>query len=1040
MSVSIDKKAYLAGLTKSSKESYQSLKLLLADLENEETRASARVILEELKEKSDEYEFFDFVSIPISGPNGWKSLSLLQLPSTFAPEEWSYTFYEGLNRYPKQRFFNKKVCELGCGNGWISLSVAIKTQAEIVYGVDINPKAIVLSKLNLYLNALDKDGQIKKFEDGASLLDKVVFAESDLLNYFTENSIQLDLITGCIPQVLSPDSDMEFKDVKEELSDEALYDLSNYAPSLGYIEDQFGLGLIAKALEQSIGVLNASGRVVLNLGGRPGQEVLESLFLRRGFTCDKIWQTKVWQADDTDISPLVNIESGSAHRFEFFTSLTSDISVNATVADTYAKKGGHVAHSLCVYEGKLEYPHQTKKVHTFLAHKDFEPAIDNLDLSIKDKHIFEEKIEFLSFLSEYLTKDGTFSYENVKGMVSFREKLSYYFKLYFKLSLSKENMMLFPSRAEFIRSVIFTYDFEKILVSESYFKSEEKNGPKNLLREEGFNKRVFEAPLSVEICTKLIEKIRPDFFITELHAYEHESTVAFERLVLVCKNAGTKLLVDVSTILELNSQPKANGVFRYLADNKMPSHVSIIGSFVRNAVYERLSLCFLMSENQTFLDHLTNAAELNYSRVPVIPQIYYEAILNDLLSFQLSELKITEASNGLVEDDSYQKQLGRNSVKAFDHSAIKSEYRTFKDDSIRLDYGENELGVSVSFKRSVFDAFGKKNIDFSSSRLTESIRRLVNTRYGIAEVGYIHFGLGAASIFSGLAYECSKMSGKFLFPKGNYGMFHAAGVFNRCDLVEIETSEKNDFSVTPSDLNNALKTNKNAWVYLQYPIVNPTGKIVSAEEFNALLKVAKSHGAKVIVDTIFSGLESNSSSVDTSALDLINETGKDSVDVFLIGGPSKEFAAGGLRVGFLWTNSNHYYQNLSANITVPHITSLAVYQDLLVQFESEDSDLITKLEEQRLTLKKHAKKLETVLSENGWTTIYPEGGLFLVAKPPQNLHGKPVSDLLFEQANVSINSDEWTGLNNYYRFVLSVEESVFSEALKRLKKALPNLK
>lgn len=63
----------------------------------------------------------------------------------------------------------------------------------------------------------------------------------------------------------------------------------------GYVEDQFGLGLIARAVEESIEVVKPTGAVILNMGGRPGQAVCERLFLRRGFNIEKLWQTRVFQ-------------------------------------------------------------------------------------------------------------------------------------------------------------------------------------------------------------------------------------------------------------------------------------------------------------------------------------------------------------------------------------------------------------------------------------------------------------------------------------------------------------------------------------------------------------------------------------------------------------------------------------------------------------------------------------------------------------------------------------------------------------------------
>lgn len=78
-----------------------------------------------------------------------------------------------------------------------------------MYGLDINPRAVKVSWINLYLNALDEKGQPIYDEEKKTLLDRVEFHESDLLSYCREHGIQLERIVGCIPQVLSMSSILE---------------------------------------------------------------------------------------------------------------------------------------------------------------------------------------------------------------------------------------------------------------------------------------------------------------------------------------------------------------------------------------------------------------------------------------------------------------------------------------------------------------------------------------------------------------------------------------------------------------------------------------------------------------------------------------------------------------------------------------------------------------------------------------------------------------------------------------------------------------
>ena len=231
-------------------------------------------------------------------------------------------------------------------------------------------------------------------------------------------------------------------------------------------------------------------------------------------------------------------------------------------------------------------------------------------------------------------------------------------------------------------------------------------------------------------------------------------------------------------------------------------------------------------------------------------------------------------------------------------------------------------------------------------------------------------------------------------------------------------------------------------MYLQYPILNPSGQLLQAEELNALLKVIQSHQAKVIIDTVFGGLLYSESKlhVRNEVYTLAGSSDRsENIDAVVIGGPSKEYAAGGLRVGFAWSTNKEILTWLSQNLSHPHHTSLAVFQDILLHAQERDSDVITRQEEQRLTLSLHAQKLTSLLTAHAWKVLVPVGGLFLIARPPDHYPGD-FSEFLFVNANISINSPEWTGIENYCRFVLSVDTDRFSDALDRLEKVLIPLK
>ncbi|RZB73501.1 Methionine S-methyltransferase, partial [Glycine soja] len=164
---------FLVQCKKSGDAAYASLRSLLERLDNPETRHHGR-----------------------------NKLTMMVIPSIFLPEDWSFTFDEGINRHPDSIFKERTVAELGCGNGWISIAIAEKWLPYKVYGLDINPRAVKVSWINLYLNALDENGHLIYDVENKTLLDRVEFHESDLLSYCREKDIQLERIVGCLPQVI----------------------------------------------------------------------------------------------------------------------------------------------------------------------------------------------------------------------------------------------------------------------------------------------------------------------------------------------------------------------------------------------------------------------------------------------------------------------------------------------------------------------------------------------------------------------------------------------------------------------------------------------------------------------------------------------------------------------------------------------------------------------------------------------------------------------------------------------------------------------
>lgn len=1033
----MDLHAFLVACRTSSAAAYEQLRELLDRLEDPAARGAARRFLAEIVEAVDgrdpaealEELHFAFHRVVTgrgsraSGGDG-ESLLLLQLPSVFAPEEWSRTFWEGLARIPAGELEDRTVAELGCGNGWISLALARRFTPACVYGFDINPRAVVCARLNLYLNGLAADGSPVRDGDGRGLLDRVELHVSDLLAWVREQpagDLQLDRVIGCIPQVLQADLTPPEGEVSETASDELLHSLSNYTGRQGYDEDRFGLGLIARALEESIERMRPNGRVVFNLGGRPGRDTLRHLFRRRGFEVREVWTTKIRQAADTDILPLVEIEESTGHRFEFFLSPHSDEPVSARTALAYARAGGEIHHSLTVFEGRLRFPEPLQHIFGALRGDGYE-----------DDLVAEEKTAFLAHLADLLRERACFPYEATAGSGRFRRHLAEYLERYFGVPASPESFLVAPSRGSLLRNLLVLYEPELALIGTD-------------LAPEIQRGTILECPRRVDLACRLMEALRPQLVVTTLDELEARTPDSFLRLVETAGRTGARLVVDISPHFELGSAPRVDGVLQALAEAPLPEHVAILCGLVKNRVYGDLEVCFLYSESAPLLEDLTNAAEVTWSRTPILSQDYYDTILRDLLSFRLDphgpggpeprrpRTRESASLPGLAP-------LAPRSREAFRHPAFAAEHLALAPGTIRLDYGENALPSPTLVDRSLFEAFARQSVAPEEADPTREVAAFLRRRFGLhagpgtAPRPRWFYGLGVAPLFTALAEACAAEGGTLVFPAGSYGYFVATADFVGAHHVRAETRREDGFRLTPEGLDRQLAGVARPWLFLNGPVINPTGSLYTGDDITALLAVAARHRARVILDVIFSGLEFEELPV---PWDLEPVLAEHPLDLAVLGGISKEMAAGGLRFGFAACRGEWMAEALARGLTAkPHATLLDAARRIYAGLNHPDARTRSELEEQRRTLRDRAERLGQVLSKSGWDPLPPRGGLFLVARPPAGLDAETVSETLFRSTGILINGSVWTGIPGHCRFVTAVEERDFETALERLRGGL----
>ena len=163
----------------------------------------------------------------------------------------------------------------------------------------------------------------------------------------------------------------------------------------------------------------------------------------------------------------------------------------------------------------------------------------------------------------------------------------------------------------------------------------------------------------------------------------------------------------------------------------------------------------------------------------------------------------------------------------------------------------------------------------------------------------------------------------------------------------------------------------------------------------------------------------------------------------LFTGVSKEFAAGGLRVGFVACRDADLLARIEARRLVgPDRPARRAAEHLFAAFRRGEGGLATDpaaaaeierhLGEQRARLTVQRERLARALERLGFVVPETEGGLFLfpIARDAETARRLP--ERFVRAASLSVNGPAWSGSRDRLRLVFSLEPRRLDEALERL--------
>jgi aspartate/methionine/tyrosine aminotransferase/methylase of polypeptide subunit release factors len=964
----------------------------------------------------------------IAIPGSPLPLKLLLHTAVFSPEEWAKTFAEGLLKNP-DLFRGKTLVELGTGSGWISLLLLMRTQATAILGLDINPIAVSIAKLNSWLNGTTRDGEVINSQFGLPFAQAFFARESDLLGEPLSRKAKFDHIIGCIPQVLHPDP-RKGHDESGERSHQDLYDLSNYCFQQGILEDRFGLPLIARALEEAQLCLNPGGRLTLVLGGRPGPQAIDQMFRRRGWEPTLIWSRRIQQADDTDLVSLVEIERTHQIRFNFFLSRDSQNAVTAETAVTVLGKDQPIYHDLLVYQAQTRYESPTfgfvRNLHDL--------GLDRMRKELDFSRISEEMVSFLNRFSSELLTHRTLPYPHECGDMGLRKALSRFLSNYCHYPTKPEALFVGPERSQLLALVLKAIlpPNSSVLLSSSvesvYRSTLEKLGLKVILGNDDLSElNTLDQLLSPSACILAPQQLANPSSLTLDHLF------AQARL-----NPNRFYIIDDSAQFNIGSELNSNMTLRMAGRQRLPENLIFLYGLIKNTVFPDFELSFLVNAPESWMPALEVGAELTYSRIPYQVQLYYQWLFEELLAFPFPEADVPPALNTsaggvlpLINEIASDPVFAPKPISLEDQKLI------------RFDYGEVEHPVPELLIKGVFKGFLEQDSELLPSVVRHRVKAYLEaTRRTQVNQDQIVLGKGVFPVLAALMAALTQRLGRapiVALPVGSYGPLYTLVTYHGGKAIEVKTDAKRGFMVDVAAID-ALEV-KPDLIWLTQPN-NPSGLFYDSQAVESLYKTCSQRGIYMLADEIFFLLSDNRLGEWTpQSLSFLPLTKTDGgKHLFLADGVAKSFAAGGLRAGFLVCPDAGFASQIQAITPLPPRSTLRAWDTLYSAFLEESPHLLVDVKEEldglknylvdlRSELSRRRKKLLTLFKEHDvddkMDTPY-RGGIFLMAKLGE------FRRQLAEERQLLINEDAWCRTPGWSRVSFSVPEDKFEEAFERL--------
>ena len=366
-------------------------------------------------------------------------------------------------------------------------------------------------------------------------------------------------------------------------------------------------------------------------------------------------------------------------------------------------------------------------------------------------------------------------------------------------------------------------------------------------------------------------------------------------------------------------------------------------------------------------------------------------------------------------------------------TTLSRELKESGKDVLSFSAGEPDFGTPQVIKDAAIKAMDNNETRYTAVEGTPQCRQAIckklkkdnGLEYDISE---IIVSVGAKHSLFNIFQAGIEDGDEVIIPAPYWVTYPELVKYSGGKVVEIITTDKSNFKITPEQLKNAI-TPKSKMLVLTTPS-NPTGSVYTKTELEALADILKDTNITVISDEMYEKLVYGNSKF--TAVASINE------DMFArtitVNGLSKSVAMTGWRFGYLASKDKALVKAMKKlqSQSTSNINSITQSAAIVALDGKANQDI----EVMRIEFEKRRDIACELMNEiDGLSVSKPDGAFYLFVNI-QDISNDSMqfSKDLLEQVGVAVVPGVAFGLEGYFRLSFATDEATIRDGISRIKK------